>query len=234
MSDFGYIRRNFESLKGEIDALASKYGRDITLVCVTKSGTDEELIELVRAGASDIGENRPQELARRKKLLLDAGLCPRMHEIGNLQSNKVKLVLDAALIHSVDKLSLALEISRRAVAKDIRVPVLIEVNSAAEENKGGVDPKEAEALLCELLKLPGILPLGLMTMGPPTEDGEVLRPYFRKTRELFDYLNNKYGFSGGGVLSMGMSHSYKVAIEEGSTLVRVGRRLFIKGEEENV
>ena len=231
MSDFDYIRRNYESLFSEVSALGEKYGRKITLVCVTKSGSDEELLALVRAGAADIGENRPQELKRRGDLIRAAGLNVRLHEIGNLQTNKVKLVLDAALIHSVGKLSLAEEISRRAGALGICVPVLIEVNSADEENKGGVSPEGAEDLLLAMRKLPGIECVGLMTMGPPTEDGEALRPYFRKTRELFDYLNEKYGFAGGGVLSMGMSHSYRVAIEEGSTLVRVGRRLFIKGDE---
>ena len=227
MTDYGYIERNYRGLCAELSELEEKYKRKITLVCVTKSGTDEELLALVRAGASDIGENRPQELYRKRQLLADAGLYPRMHEIGNLQTNKVKLVLDAALIHSVGKLSLAEEISKRALAEGKVVPVLIEVNSADEENKGGVTPEGAEELLKELLGLGGIKCVGLMTMGPPTEDGEVLRPYFRKTRELFDYLNNKYGFDGG-ILSMGMSHSYRVAIEEGATLVRVGRRLFEK------
>ena len=234
MSDYGYIARNFENLNREIAALGEKYGRKITLVCVTKSGTDEELVALVRAGAADIGENRPQELVRRGRLLSDLGLFPRLHEIGNLQTNKVKTVLSASLIHSVGKLSLAEEISKRAQTAGISVPVLIEVNCAGEENKGGVSPEGAEELLLKIKELPGILPSGLMTMGPETEDGELLRPYFRKTRELFDYLNEKYGFYGGGTLSMGMTHSYKVAIEEGATLVRVGRKLFEKGENQDV
>ncbi len=231
MSDYGYVKKNYGSLRRELDELGKKYNRPITLVCVTKSGTDEELLALAEAGATDIGENRPQELSRRGKLLRDAGLKVNLHEIGNLQTNKVKLVLDAALIHSVGKLSLAEEISKRAESAGICVPVLIEVNSAGEENKGGVSPEGAEELLKEMLKLRGILPVGLMTMGPPTEDGELLRPYFRQTRELFDYLNEKYGFEGGGILSMGMTHSYRVAIEEGATLVRVGRRLFTRGED---
>ena len=228
MQDFGYIERNFRALTDEIRTLEVRSKSKVTLVCVTKSATDEELLALVKAGCTDIGENRPQELYRRGELLRGAGLCPRLHEIGNLQTNKIKLVIGAHLIHSVGKLSLAEEISKKAIGAGTIQPVLIEVNSAREENKGGIMPEGCEELLCAALKLPGILPVGLMTMGPPTDDGEVLRPYFRATRELFDKLNASYHFEGGGVLSMGMSASYREAIEEGATLVRVGRRLFEK------
>lgn len=228
MQSFNYIERNLRALTDEIRALEEQYERKVTLVAVTKSATDAELVELVRAGCTDIGENRPQELYRRGELLKAMGLYPRLHEIGNLQTNKVKLVTGAHLIHSVGKASLAEAISKRAADMGTLQPVLIEVNSACEENKGGTTPEGCEQLLLHCLDLPGILPVGLMTMGPPTDDGEVLRPYFRATRKLFDELNDKYKFKGGGILSMGMSASYRVAIEEGATLVRVGRRLFEK------
>ena len=229
MENFDYVRKNYEELKKEITLLSEKRGTEVTLVSVTKSGSDEELVALIEAGASDMGENRPQELVRRGALLKDRGLTPRLHEIGNLQRNKVKSIIESvSLIHSVDGYALAEEISKRACAVGRRVPVLIEVNSAREEAKGGIMPEDAEAFFLKIRELPGICVQGIMTMGPVVDDPEEIRPYFRLTRELFDSVKEKYGFEGGGILSMGMSDSYRVAIEEGSTLVRVGRRLFQK------
>ena len=228
MADFGYIKSNFDSLKREIDSLAAKAGREVTLVCVTKSGSDDELLALADAGALDIGENRPGELRRRGDLLVGAGYAPRLHEIGNLQRNKVKLIIGSVdLIHSLDNLALAQEIDKQAKKAGRVIPVLIEVNSAREEQKDGVLPEEAEEFLIKLKEFENIKVSGLMTMGPVCDDPEEIRPYFRLTRELFDRLNRTYGFDEG-ILSMGMSDSYAVAIEEGATLVRVGRRLFNK------
>ena len=228
--DYGYIEKNLRELEAELALLAKRAGKEkITLVCVTKSGSDEELSALVRAGASDIGENRPQELKRRGELLSKEGLSPTLHEIGNLQRKNVKLIIDkVALIHSLDSLELAAEIDKRAAAVGRKVPVLVEINSAEEEAKGGISPNGARAF-CESVKQFEHLELkGLMTMGPPLDDAELMRPYFRLTREIFDELASDGFFSGEPVLSMGMSDSYAVAIEEGATLVRVGRRLFKK------
>ena len=228
MADFGYIKSNFDSLQREIDSLAAKAGREVTLVCVTKSGSDDELLALADAGALDVGENRPGELRRRGDLLVGAGYAPRLHEIGNLQRNKVKLIIGSVdLIHSLDNLALAQEIDKQAKKAGRVIPVLIEVNSAREEQKDGVLPEEAEEFLIKLKEFENIKVSGLMTMGPVCDDPEKIRPYFRLTRELFDRLNRTYGFDEG-ILSMGMSDSYAVAIEEGATLVRVGRRLFNK------
>ena len=228
MADFGYIKSNFGSLKREIDSLAAKAGREVTLVCVTKSGSDDELLALADAGALDVGENRPGELRRRGDLLVGAGYAPRLHEIGNLQRNKVKLIIGSVdLIHSLDNLALAQEIDKQAKKAGRVIPVLIEINSAREEQKDGVLPEEAEEFLIKLKEFENIKVSGLMTMGPVCDDPEEIRPYFRLTRELFDRLNRTYGFDEG-ILSMGMSDSYAVAIEEGATLVRVGRRLFNK------
>ena len=227
--NFDYIDKNFRELTEEIRALGEQYGREITLVSVTKSGSDEELCALAAAGARDIGENRPGELERRGKLLLEQGFSPALHEIGNLQRNKVKLIIETvSLIHSLDTLALAKEIDKQAAKVGRRVPVLIEVNSAREEQKGGVLPEDVENFLIEVRKFQNLEVMGLMTMGPVVDDPELIRPYFKLTRELFEKLKNTYGFVNGGILSMGMSDSYKVAIEEGSTLVRVGRRLFNK------
>lgn len=229
MENFDYIRKNYEELCSEIDLLAKKAGQEITLVAVTKSGSDEELVALIEAGASDMGENRPQELVRRGELLKEKGLTPRLHEIGNLQRNKVKSIIGSvALIHSVDGVELAEEIGKRASAIGRVVPILIEVNSAKEEAKGGIMPDAVEDFYLKIREIEGISVEGIMTMGPVTDDPEEIRPYFRLTKEIFDRLNEKYGFKNGGILSMGMSDSYRVAIEEGSTLVRVGRRLFQK------
>lgn len=231
MSSYEYVRKNYEDLIREVEKYEKLYERSVTIVAVTKSGSDDELLALVKAGATDLAENRPTELKRRAELLRSAGYSPRFHEIGNLQRNKVKLVIgEACLIHSVGKYELAEEISRRAVALGITVPVLIEINSASEPLKGGVSPEDAEELFLRVRKLPGISARGLMTMGPALDDREAIRPYFRLTKSIFDRINEKYGFDGDGILSMGMSDSYAVAIEEGSTLIRVGRKLFEKNE----
>ena len=228
MAGFEYIEDNFKALLSEVDLLSKKVGRKITIVAVTKSGSDEELLALCKAGATDIGENRPGELRRRADLLKAHGLQPTLHEIGNLQRNKVKLIIpDVALIHSLDSISLAEEIDKQAKKVGRIVPVLIEINSGREEQKGGIFPEEAEKFLLALKDFSSIEVAGLMTMGPVCCNPEEMRPYFRETKELFDRLDKAYGFSGG-ILSMGMSESYAVAIEEGATLIRVGRRLFKK------
>ena len=230
MEDYGYIKRNYTELTEELKSIASTLGTPApTLVCVTKSGSDEELLALAAAGATDIGENRPGEVKRRGELLRANGYTPRMHEIGTLQRNKVKLVVgDAALIHSVDSVKLAQDIDRLAEKAGRTVPVLIEINSAKEENKSGVFPEDAEELLKQIRDMKNIRVTGLMTMGPAVDDAELLRGYFKATKELFDRLGAKYGFGDAPILSMGMSDSYRVAIEEGSTLMRVGRKLFKK------
>ena len=231
MMDCEHVRRNYENLKSEISEYEKRFGRHITVVAVTKSGSDEELLALAEAGATDLAENRPSELKRRAELLNTAGYTPRFHEIGNLQRNKVKLVIDkASLIHSVGKYELAEEISRQASRLGITARVLIEINSAKEEFKGGAMPEDAEELFKKVRELPCIEVMGIMTMGPALENAEMMRPYFRLTKQIFDRINEAYGFNGEGILSMGMSDSYAVAIEEGSTLVRVGRKLFVKNE----
>lgn len=231
MGEYGYVSENYSALLREISGYEKLYGRKITLVAVTKSGSDDELIALAKAGVTDIGENRPGELRRRAQLLRDHGYTPRLHEIGNLQRNKVKLIADIShLIHSVGKIELAEEINAQAQKLGIKIPVLIEVNSAKEELKGGVYPEDAVSLFLKVRSLPYLSVQGLMTMGPALDDAELMRPYFKLTKELFDRINADYGFDGDGILSMGMSDSYAVAIEEGSTLIRVGRKLFDKNE----
>lgn len=229
---YEYIKENYSALSAEIDAECVRLGRGegaVKLVCVTKSGSDEELLALASFGAADIGENRPQELKRRGDLLREAGYAPNLHEIGNLQRNKVKQIIESvSLIHSLDSLMLAREIDRQAKRVGRRVPVLIEINSAGEEAKGGISPESAIDFCAALGELDSLVVSGLMTMGPVCEVAEDIRPYFRKTRELFDRMTAASCFEGEPILSMGMSDSYKIAIEEGATLVRVGRRIFKK------
>ena len=149
MENYDYIKRNYEALVSEIDSISKRVGvKAPTLVAVTKSGSDEELVALVRAGAKNLGENRPGEVKRRFELLSDMGLSVNMHEIGTLQRNKIKLVAPVAkMIHSVDSLKLAEDIGRHAKNNDRVIPVLIEINSAKEESKSGVLPEDAEKLL---------------------------------------------------------------------------------------
>lgn len=228
--DFGYVKRNFELISGEISELSKKYSEGgVTLVSVTKSATDEEVLELCRSGASDIGENRPQMLKARSELVGGAGLSPRIHAIGSVQRNKAKIVARCAdILHSLDSVRLAEAIDAEAEKLGITVPALIEINSAKEAAKGGIMPEDAESFYLELRKFAHIKPLGIMTIGPVCENPCDIRPYFRLAKSIFDDLKARYGFEGGGILSMGMSDSYRIAIEEGSTLVRIGRRLFIK------
>ena len=229
MQDYSYVKENFTALSDEIRSYGQKYGREITLVSVTKSGTDDELLALCGFGATDIGENRPQELVRRGELIKNGGFDVRLHEIGSLQRNKVKYIIqDVALIHSLDSLPLAEEIEKQATKAGRTVPVLIEINSGREENKGGVMPEEVEQFAKEISRFEHLVLSGLMTMGPVCEDAEGSRQYFRLTKNLFDDLLDKGYFKENAILSMGMSDSYRVAIEEGSTLVRVGRMLFRK------
>lgn len=229
MEGLDYIQTNYISLAEEIAELGRSVGRRVTLVAVTKSGSDDELVALAKAGIGDIGENRPSELKRRGELLAQRGFSPRLHEIGSLQRNKVKLIIDTVdLIHSLDSIPLAAEIDKQAGRIGRVIPVLIEINSGREEQKGGVLPEDAEAFYKQVSVFSSIRVCGLMTMGPACEDAELLRPFFRETKALFDRLNKAYGFLDGGILSMGMSDSYRIAIEEGSTLVRVGRKLFEK------
>ncbi len=230
MDNFDYIKRNFFELKDEIVEIAKNAGvTPPTLVCVTKSGTDGELTALASYGAVHIGENRPGEVQRRGALLREKGFSPLMHEIGTLQRNKIKLIHDSVyMIHSVDSVKLAKDVNRYAEAAGRVIPVLIEINSAKEAQKSGVMPEDAERLLYEISNFECIKVSGLMTMGPADANSEELRGYFRLTKKLFDKLGQSYGFGENPTLSMGMSDSYAVAIEEGSTLVRVGRKLFIK------
>ena len=153
-----------------------------------------------------------------------------MHLIGSLQTNKVKYIAGkTALIHSLDSDRLAMEIEKQAAKRDTQMRVLMEINSAREEAKGGILPEEAERFAEVIAKHPHLVLAGVMTMGPVLENPEGYRPYFRETAAILKRLTDKgYLKEKDAVLSMGMSGSFGVAIEEGATLIRVGRALFVK------
>lgn len=216
----GRIARNLEQVYSQIAVAAERAGRspaDVRLVGVSKTFPAEAVIAAVQAGLNDVGENRVQEAAAKEPEVAAAGAQPGWHLIGHLQTNKVEQALALfSLIHSVDSLRLAQALSRRAQGP---VGILMEVNVAGEASKGGFSPEEAAAAADEITTLPNLDLRGLMTVAPLVDDPDEVRPVFRRLRELRDTL-------GLRELSMGMSADYAVAIEEGATLVRVGRAIF--------
>ncbi|MBP5209440.1 MAG: YggS family pyridoxal phosphate-dependent enzyme [Clostridia bacterium] len=222
------IRDNLARVRETLTRAAAQAGRPTpTLIGVTKRATDEEMIALIRLGVADVGENYPQALARRAEMLDGAGLRPRMHLIGHLQTNKVRLVVGrAALIHSLDSERLALCIERTAAQAGVIQPVLVEINVGREPDKTGVLPEQALPLCRAVAALPHLRLRGLMTMAPPADDPEDSRPYFRLVKGLFDEGRRAGLFGDEPVLSMGMSRTCAVAAEEGATMVRVGSALF--------
>lgn len=199
--------------------------REVTLIAVSKTKPLEDLWEAYRAGARDFGENKVQELTDKIPNLPED---IRWHMIGHLQRNKVKYIVGRVyMIHSVDSLRLAEEISREAVKKNVTVRILMEVNVAGEDSKFGVSVQEAPGLAEEIGRLPGIALEGLMTIAPYVENPEDNRRFFSKLRQLaVDISAKNIDNVNMGVLSMGMTGDYEVAVEEGATLVRVGTGIF--------
>lgn len=200
------------------------------LLAVTKSAEAEEVRALVTDfGQQEIAENRTSLFCERYDMFTD-DTRPEMHLIGSLQTNKVKYIAGkCALIHSLDSLRLASEIEKQAAKRDIRMRALIEINSGREEAKGGLLWEEAEAFAEDVrMNYPHIALAGVMTMAPICADAESYRPFFRETAKLFRRLAENGYFEGEAVLSMGMSNSYETAIEEGATVIRIGRALFAK------
>jgi hypothetical protein len=214
------IASNLAAVRARIAAAAARAGRaahDITLVGVTKTHPPEIVEQAYRAGLRDFGENRVQEAEEKIPWLRDRGVDARWHLVGHLQRNKVRAALDLFdILHSVDSERVAQAISERATQP---IGVLLEVNVAGEASKFGVAPEAAAELGNRVRRLTNIDLLGLMTVAPRVDDPEDVRPVFRALRELRDAI-------GLRELSMGMTDDFEVAIEEGSTLVRVGRAIF--------
>ena len=198
---------------------------EVTLIAVSKTKPVNMLQEIYDHGCRHFGENKVQELVEKYEVLPKD---IKWHMIGHLQRNKVKYIVDkAALIHSVDSFRLAEEISKEALKKQIEVDILIEVNVAEEESKFGTVLDEAEELIRQIAKLPGIHIKGLMTIAPYVEDPEENRQYFAQLRQLsVDIGGKNIDNVSMDFLSMGMSGDYQVAVSEGSTYVRVGTGIF--------
>jgi pyridoxal phosphate enzyme (YggS family) len=191
------------------------------LLAISKGVPSERIREALDAGQREFGENRAQEAASKFEEL---GESVTWHFVGNLQRNKVKLISGfVSLIHSLDRLELAQEISNRATRD---VEVLIEVNSSGEEAKSGIAPEALWNLLDGVAEVERVNVTGLMTMAPLSDREEASRPYFRLLASLLQEASTRYPELGIRQLSMGMSQDYRVAVEEGATIVRVGRAIF--------
>jgi pyridoxal phosphate enzyme (YggS family) len=221
------VGERLQRARARIAAAAARAGRDpaaVTLVGVTKGVDVARIQEALAAGLRDLGENRIQEALPKIAAL---GPGPRWHFVGRLQRNKARWAAEAFdLVHSVDSLSLADALERAAARAGRRVRVLIEVNVAGEPTKGGVAPDEAEALVAAVRARAHLEPAGLMTVAPAVGDPEQVRPVFRALRELGERIRAGPGGATFGELSMGMSDDFEVAVEEGATLVRLGRAIF--------
>lgn len=232
MSDLTYMDRNVAAIRAQIRAAQERSGNsDVTLLAAVKY-TDAEHVNYLhrQLGVNDIGENRVQQLLERWDALDREGL--RVHFIGTLQKNKVKYIIDkVCMIHSLDSLSLAAEIEKQAAKHDLVMDVLVEINSGNEVQKGGIALDNVESFCRELSKFEHIRLRGFMTMAPKCEKNEEYRKYFRETsQQCLDIWQKKLDNIDRPILSMGMSGSFEVAIEEGSSMVRIGRALFAEPE----
>ena len=226
MTTAANITANVSRVREQMAAAAARAGRDpasVRLVAVTKTFPPETVQAAYECGLRDFGENRVQEFCQKLPSLHTPGAT--FHLIGHLQSNKVHPAIAFDWIQTVDSERLARRLSQAAIQGQKTIPVLIEVKLGEEPNKTGVSETELARLVPIVAPLEGLKLRGLMTMAPYAEDPETARPYFRQLRQLRDRLQES-GFAQLGELSMGMSHDFQVAIEEGATIVRVGTAIF--------
>ena len=222
------VRENLEEVNNRILAACKRAGRnpqEVTLVAVSKTKPADMITEAYAAGIRDFGENKVQELCEKHQALPED---IRWHMIGHLQRNKVKQIIDkAVLIHSVDSLRLAAQIEEEAAKRNLIADILLEVNVAEEESKFGFKLEETEAAVLEIAKFPHIGIKGLMTIAPFVENSEENRPVFKKLKKFYvDMQSKSIDNVNMNMLSMGMTGDYEIAVEEGATLVRVGTGIF--------
>jgi pyridoxal phosphate enzyme (YggS family) len=223
------IAENLKKIEQNIHDTCENCRRDpqsVRLIAVSKTFGSDAIKEAVQYGAFDIGENYVQELVEKRDALADDRI--RWHFIGHLQSNKIKYIVEwIHLIHSVDNEGIAMEIQKRALRLNRTIDVLVEVNTSNESSKFGVKPGHASDLLKRISIFPNIRLRGLMTIGPFLPAAEQSRPAFRLLRNILDEANAS-GFLREPMqeLSMGMTHDYPVAIQEGATMVRIGTAIF--------
>ncbi|MGG6309942.1 YggS family pyridoxal phosphate-dependent enzyme [Paenibacillus macerans] len=226
------LKERIDHVEARIQAACERSGRkreDVHIVAVTKYVRADSTRAVLEEGIGHIGENRPQTAVPKWEALGGQGVW---HFIGHLQSNKVKDIIGRfQYIHSLDRLSLAKELEKRAEALDTTISAFVQVNVSGEASKQGITPETAAEFLRETAGLSRVKIIGLMTMAPIEEDPERTRPVFRRLRELRDELN-ALGVAREPLteLSMGMSGDFEVAIEEGATWVRLGTLLVGKGE----
>jgi pyridoxal phosphate enzyme (YggS family) len=220
------------TIKQNVKYLLSELPDRVELVAAAKTREPQEILEAVAAGITIIGENYVQEAARAYEIV---GSKAKWHFIGHLQKNKAKKAVEIFdMIETVDSVEIAREIDKRCAQIGKAMPVLIEINSGRENQKAGVYPENAEKLIAEISTLENIRVMGLMTMGPRFGHPEDSRPYFVETRKTFDrikklnlpHVEMKY-------LSMGMTNSYRIALEEGANIVRIGSQIFGERTYEN-
>lgn len=214
----------------DIEDTLNSLGRepeDVQLIAVTKNIKQDIIEEALNLGITDIGENRVQELMKRFEYFEDR---VNYHMIGHLQTNKVRNIIDKVeLVHSLDRPSLAKELDKRAKMNNIKINALLQVNISEEKSKFGLKLKEVFPFIEEILKYENINVKGLMTIAPHTDDTRVLRNVFRGMSKLQREIQDKnYENIDMKYLSMGMSNDYKIAIEEGSNMIRVGSAIFGK------
>ncbi|MBI3602165.1 MAG: YggS family pyridoxal phosphate-dependent enzyme [Candidatus Omnitrophica bacterium] len=231
------VKDNVLKVRSQIEEICHRLGRkskEVTLVAVTKFAPPEAIQEAIDAGISHIAENRVQEAQKKFPPLLAKNPQVRSHLIGHLQTNKVKDTIEVcSFIQSVDGLKLAHEIEKQAAKLGKTVEILVQFNAAREAQKFGAAPQEALGLMESISQLAHIQIKGLMCMAPYTDNEGVIRKAFADLRAIRDQVRSR--FMGHtkvemGILSMGMSGDYKIAIEEGSTMVRVGSAIFKSGE----
>ena len=222
------VKERFLALKERVERACLRAGRspdEVAILGASKLQPPEKIREAFAAGLRLIGENYVQEAQRKKEVLADLPLT--WHLIGPLQTNKARHAVKIFdLIETVDREAIARELAKRAARLGRKLPVLIEVNVGGEETKAGVAPEELPALAELVLSLENLELCGLMTIPPYREDPEEVRPFFRRLYQLFEELKGRFPEAPLRDLSMGMSHDFEVAIEEGATIVRVGTALF--------
>jgi pyridoxal phosphate enzyme (YggS family) len=231
VSDFAENLARIEEQIAEACRSAGRSRSEVALMAVSKTHPTSAIREAVAAGVALFGENRVQEFQQKSEELGSAAAGTEVHLIGRLQSNKsAKAAEIFSAIDSLDSLKLALRLNEAASRLNRVLPVLLEIKLSPEESKTGLEPESAELaqLLERLPDLPNLRPGGLMTVPPWSEDPETARPFFRQLRELRDRVAGQYPRLNFSQLSMGMSGDFAVAIEEGSTCIRIGTALFGK------
>lgn len=223
----GLIAENVKKLQAEIER-GNCFGERVYLIAATKMQTVESINEAIAAGVDGVAENKPQEFRDKHERLAP---CSRQF-IGHLQTNKVKyLVGKVELIHSCDRMDLANEIAKQSLKLGLTTDILIQINIGNEESKGGYEYETAQEIYQTLSKMPGLRVRGFMAMLPEMREEDYLRGLVRKMRQLFDWARTQS--SDVAYLSMGMSGDYKLCIEEGSNMVRVGSTIFGKRDYDN-